>query len=887
MTPPSEPAPDQSSLGGRLGAASQVESDGILDLFIDWVGDLGFELFPAQEEALLEIFADRHVILNTPTGSGKSLVAAGLHFKALAEGKRSYYTSPIKALASEKFFDLCRDFGPENVGMLTGDASINPDAPLICCTAEVLSNLAIRYGDALDADTVVMDEFHYYSDPERGVAWQIPLITLPHAQFLLMSATLGNPAPIAERLERFSSRKVATVTSVERPVPLEFEYSERVIQETIERLAQGGQAPIYVVNFTQRECAELAGALTSLKLTDKEQKQSIRDAIGDFSFDTTYGKEMRRFLSFGIGVHHAGLLPKYRLLVEQLAQQGLLRVICGTDTLGVGVNIPIRTVLFRKLCKFDGKEMTILSVRDFKQIAGRAGRKGFDDIGNVVCQAPEHVVENLKQERKAKGKKGGKPKKTPRKQPPKFGYLHWDEQTFRRLIERPPETLVSQFKVSHSMLLGLIQRDGDENDPERGNFASLRELIGNCHESPQRRLELISESANLTRALHRAGIVKMVRDTESGYRWVVVDETLQIDFALHQSLSLFLVEALESLDPESEDFAAVVLSLAESILEDPMLILRRQVDKAKDDLIARLKAEGVDYDERMARLEEVTHPKPNAESIYQLFNAFRERNPWAFQDSVRPKGIGTEIWETYADFNDYVRSYGIQRSEGLLLRYLSQLFKVLSQTVPVEIKTEEVWEMLGFFRALLSRVDNSLIREWESMLHPETGTRRIAGTERGDQALEDFELLRSPKAFRARVRAELHQLVRALARRDWEEAALCVWHPDGGAPAGGGAPADDEACLVWTAERFESALERFFESYEEIVFDPQARLAHHTHIEQQDAGRFEVTHTLLDPEEDNFWHLEGVVLLDLDARASTAAELGLDRPLLRLRSISD
>ena len=887
MSSPEPTAADRPTLSSRLSGLDDAEPDALLDLFIDWVSDLGFELFPAQEEALLELFAERHVILNTPTGSGKSLVAAGLHFKALAEGKRSYYTSPIKALASEKFFDLCRDFGPENVGMLTGDASINPEAPLICCTAEVLSNLAVRRGDSLDADTVVMDEFHYYSDPERGVAWQIPLITLPASHFLLMSATLGNPAPIAERLERFSGRKVATVTSVERPVPLEFEYSERVIQETIERLAEGGRAPIYVVNFTQRECAELAGNLTSLKLTDKAHKKRINEAIGDFSFDTTYGKEMRRFLSFGIGVHHAGLLPKYRLLVEQLAQQGLLRVICGTDTLGVGVNIPIRTVLFRKLCKFDGTEMTILSVRDFKQIAGRAGRKGFDDAGTVVCQAPEHVVENLKQDRKLKSK-GGKAKKPPRKQPPKFGYLHWDEQTFNRLIERPPETLVSRFKVSHSMLLGLIQRDGEENDPECGNFASLRELITNSHESQQRKDELISESAHLVRALHRAGIVKMVRDTDSGYRWVVVDETLQIDFALHQSLSLFLVETLERLDPGAEDFAALVLSLAESILEDPMLILRRQVDKAKDDLVARLKAEGVDYDERMARLEEVSHPKPNAELIYSHFNAFRERNPWAFQDSVRPKGIGTEIWETYADFNDYVRSYGIQRSEGLLLRYVSQLFKVLSQTVPVDIKTEEVWEMLGFFRALLARVDNSLINEWESMLHPETGTKRIAGTERGEHALEDFELLRSPKAFRARVRAELHQLVRALSRRDYEEALLCVWRPLAEGEADAEQPSVDERQdAIWTAERFEQALEPFFERYEEILFDPQARLAHHTHIEQQDAGHFAVSHTLLDPDGDNFWHLEGVVVLDLGARAATAAELGLDRPLLRLRAITD
>ena len=310
MAEPAVSVPARPTLISRVPRGGTNDPDEILGLFIDWAAEAGFDLYPAQEQALLEIMGGRHVILNTPTGSGKSLVALGLHFKALCEGKTSYYTSPIKALASEKFFSLCDDFGPENVGMLTGDASINPDAKVICCTAEVLANRALREGDRLDVPYVVMDEFHYYSDPERGVAWQIPLITLTRTRFLLMSATLGDVSAIQEHIQNQTGVEAVLVSSEERPVPLDFEYRETPLHETIEELIKSGKAPIYIVNFTQRECAELAQSLTSMQISSREEREKVRDGTAGFRFDTPYGKEFRRFLSFGIGVHHAGLLPK-------------------------------------------------------------------------------------------------------------------------------------------------------------------------------------------------------------------------------------------------------------------------------------------------------------------------------------------------------------------------------------------------------------------------------------------------------------------------------------------------------------------------------------------------------------------------------------------------
>ena len=261
-------------------------ADEVLDRFVEYVTDhLGLELYPAQEEAILELLAGKHVLLATPTGSGKSLVAQALHFKAMAESRVSYYTSPVKALANEKFFELCGVFGPENVGLLTGDASVNPEAPVLCCTTEILASMGLRNPFA-PVDYAVLDEFHFYADRDRGMAWHLPLLTLPRTTFLLMSATLGHTAQLEERLEAFTGREVAAIHGTERPVPLEFEYRETSIHETVEELLASGDAPIYLVNFTQRSCPEQAQALTSINLTSKDEKRVLAGALEDFPFST-------------------------------------------------------------------------------------------------------------------------------------------------------------------------------------------------------------------------------------------------------------------------------------------------------------------------------------------------------------------------------------------------------------------------------------------------------------------------------------------------------------------------------------------------------------------------------------------------------------------------
>ncbi len=370
------------------------DPDSVFDAFAGWAKQEGFALYPHQTEALIEIVSGANVILGTPTGSGKSLVAAGAHFAAMADGKRTFYSAPIKALVSEKFFALCDMFGPSNVGMMTGDASVNVGAPIICCTAEILANIALRDGDQADVGQVVMDEFHFYADPDRGWAWQVPLIELPRVQFLLMSATLGDVTRFKEDLTRRTGRPTAVVRSAERPVPLTFSYVTTPLHETLAELLATGQAPVYVVHFTQAAALEQAQALMSINVCTRGEKDAIADMIGNFRFTAGFGRVLSRLVRHGIGVHHAGMLPRYRRLVETLAQAGLLKVICGTDTLGVGINVPIRTVVFTALSKYDGTRTRILQAREFHQIAGRAGRAGYDTVGSVVVQAPEHVVEN-------------------------------------------------------------------------------------------------------------------------------------------------------------------------------------------------------------------------------------------------------------------------------------------------------------------------------------------------------------------------------------------------------------------------------------------------------------------------------------------------------------
>ena len=801
---------------------AETDPDSIYEAFVEWNAERGLTLYPTQEEALIEVVSGNNLILATPTGSGKSLVAAGAHFAALAEGRRTFYTAPIKALVSEKFFDLCAIFGSENVGMMTGDAAVNSSAPIICCTAEILANIALRDGEEADVDQVVMDEFHFYSDPDRGWAWQVPLIELPHAQFILMSATLGDMTRFEKDLTRRTGRPTTTIRSATRPVPLYFSYRMTPLHETLEELLEAKQAPVYVVHFTQASAMERAQALMSINMCTREEKDAIAEMIGGFRFTTRFGRALSRLVRHGIGVHHAGMLPKYRRLVERLAQAGLLKVICGTDTLGVGVNVPIRTVLFTALSKFDGKRVRLLSAREFHQIAGRAGRAGFDTAGYVVCQAPEHVIEN----ERALAKAGDDPKKrrkVVRKKPPE-GFVNWSEETFNRLRQAEPEPLVSRFKVSNAMLLNVINRPGD-------CFQAMKRLLTDNHEDRKAQRRHISHAIAIYRSLLAGGVVEQLPEPDEQGRRARLTVDLQPEFALNQNLSTFALAAFELLDPESPTYALDIVSIIESILDDPRPILQAQLNKARAEAIAEMKAEGIEYEERMERLVEITYPMPLEDLLFSAYETYRRGHPWVGDYTVSPKSIVRDMFERAMTFSEYVQYYELARAEGTVLRYLADAYRTLDRTVPEHFKTDDLQDLIEWLGELVRQVDSSLIDEWEKLQNP-------------DEALEESEEIEekpkpvtaNQRAFRVLVRNAMFRLVELAALEKEEELAELA--PD----------------IDWTA-----ALDAYYEEHDEILTGPDARGPNLLLIDTSEPGVWRVRQIIDDPEGDHDWGISAEV----------------------------
>ena len=841
--------------GARAGGP---DADALYDAFVEWAADEGFALYPAQDEAVIEIVSGSHVILSTPTGTGKSLVAVAAHAACVARGGRTYYTAPIKALVSEKFFALVDIFGAANVGMVTGESSVNPDAPIVCCTAEILANLALRQGAGAGVDQVVMDEFHYYGDPDRGWAWQVPLLLLPRAQFVLMSATLGDVSAIAEDLERRTDRVVSRITGVDRPVPLHFSYARTPVHETVEELLQTGEAPVYIVHFSQAAAMERAQALSSIRIVSREQRDAIAEAIGGFRFTTAFGRILSRYVRAGIGVHHAGMLPRYRRLVETLAQRGLLRVICGTDTLGVGINVPIRTVMITALSKYDGTKMRQLSAREFHQISGRAGRAGYDTSGTVVVMAPEWEIENEAALRKA-GDDAAKRKKIVRKKAP-TGVVNWGLGSFERLVDADPEPLVPQLSLTAAMLINVIARGGDV-------FENVRSLVFDNHEPRARRYELARRAIAIFRTLLTAGVVEIDRGggTDAAGRGIRDQIRLTVDlqpnFALNQPLSPFALAAIGLLDPEDAPgaagtghYALDVVSVIEATLDDPRQILSQQEYRARGEAVAAMKQDGLDYDERMAALEEVTYPKPLEELLGQAFEVFASSQPWIRDFELSPKSVVRDMFERALSFSELISLYQLSRSEGLVLRYLSDAYRAIRQTVPTEAQTDELHDIVAWLGEVVRQVDSSLVDEWEALVNPvEDPTAPVVPP-------APPSVLTNRRAFGVLVRNELFRRVQLAALQRDDE--LTELDPD----------------VDWPA-----ALDAYFDEHDEILTGGPARSPRLVTVDETDAaasGVWRVEQTIDDPAGDHDWRIRGVV--ELAASEETGAAVVRVTEVVRL-----
>ena len=856
-------AENPSGYNRRDYTGNPLTPDEIYEAFTGWISSRGMTLYPAQDEAVLEIAAGHNVVLATPTGSGKSTVAVAAHFTGLATGQRSYYTAPIKALVSEKFFDLIEIFGAENVGMITGDSAINADAPIICCTAEILANITLREGKSADVCQVIMDEFHFYSDPQRGWAWQLPLLELPQAQFLLMSATLGDTTRFQEEMTTLTGRESVLVASSERPIPLHFYYSTDPIQETVQELVQTKQTPVYIVHFSQKAALEQANALLSVAIASKEEKERIAQLIAKFRFGPGFGKALNKLVRAGIGIHHAGMLPKYRRLVERLAQAGLLKVICGTDTLGVGINVPIRTVLITALSKFDGSKNRRLRAREFHQIAGRAGRAGFDTAGTVVVQAPEHDIENARLLAKAQAKFGDDAKKinqslsSKRKKAPE-GFVGWSEKTFDQLVAAEPEPLTSSFDITHSMLLNLMQR------PQNPVVAAYRILQEN-HEPPQRRRELLRKAVSIYKELLTGGVIERTDTPDEHGSYLRLTEDLQDNFALNQPLSAFAVAAIELLDPDSPNYALDVLSLIEATLEPPHLVLYAQERKVKNELSAQLKADGVEYNERMYELDQVTYPQPLTELIEQAYTTYQQSAPWVARFEPHPKSVVRDMYERAMGFNDFVQYYALERGEGVLLRYLSDAYKALRQTVPESAVNDDLAEVIEWLGELVRQTDSSLVDEWEKLAAGEDAASLAA--DRAAAEIEDDTppaVTKNVRAFRVMVRNALFRRVELFA--DERENIL----------------GELDEVSGWDADAWADAMDDYFDAYDDIYTDAEARSPKLVQIDddvREHPGVWKVQQTFADPEDNFDWGIR--------AEVNLAASDDAGYPVLKILSVGE
>ena len=822
---------------GELGALAyhlydtnpDLTEEEAFEAFTGWVADRGIELWPHQEEALMSLMVGDHVILGTPTGSGKSLVALGMHFMAMCFGETSYYTAPIKALVSEKFFSLVELLGRDNVGMITGDVHINTDAPIICCTEEILANQALREGPDALIHSVAMDEFHFFSDTDRGWAWQVPLLTLPKTQFLLMSATLGDVTQIADLLRRQTTRDVSNVIDAPRPVPLSYEYALTPLEGTVELALRKNEGPLYIVHFSQDAALTSAQNLASYGVATKEQREAVKEAMKGAQFSTAFGKTLKRLLGCGVGVHHAGMLPRYRLLVEKLAQQGLLPVICGTDTLGVGINVPIHTVVLTQLTKFDGRKMRRLRSREFHQIAGRAGRSGFDTEGVVIAEAPEHEIENHKAEVKAAGDPK-KLKKIKKKRPPE-NFVNWNEDTFKKLVDSVPEQLTPRMRITHSMVLAEVEQGSNAR-------ARVDQLIDDSLQPDEEKVKLHVRAAEVLQTLIDAGVV--VHDVdENGQDAYSVTMDLPEDFALDQPLSPFLLAALELLDPESPEYAFDLVSMVEATLEDPRQVLRAQERKARDAAMAEMKMDGVDYDERLERIAEVTYPKPLEDLLDAAFDKYCDAVPWARDYCLRPKSVLRDMLESAADFKGYIQKLGIMRYEGILLRYLSEAFRGLDRTIPEDKRTEQLKDIIAWLGLVVRSVDSSLVDEWEnagSVL--DAAPPDAAGAE---------AVVHDRRGLTVLVRNALFSRVRMAAHRD----------------IAGLGEADGE--WGFGERAWAQALDEYYEAHEEILLDADARSKAYLILNEADE------------EEAHVWHVRQIFHdEDGDNDFAIAADVDLD-----------
>jgi hypothetical protein len=713
-----------------------VPSDGDLELsFYDkFLWSRGLEPYPVQEQAIGKIFAGTSVLVTVPTGTGKTLMAKAALHAALGRGHRAVYTTPLRALTEEKFRELCVDFGEANVGFATGDYKVNREAPIQVEVAEILWNRIVADKHVCPAEIVVMDEGHYFNDPERGYVWEQSIIGLdPRTQLVVLSATVGHPERFCHWVELTRRVPMELVDSRERKVPLVHEFREDMMIDTVRSLAFTGDVPAIVFVFGREQCFEVARLIKSCRrFTTDEEKAKVEALCEQALLPTGAAKELKPLLAHGIGIHHAGILPRYKQLVEQLALERLIKFVVSTETIAAGINLPARTVVFPSLRKFIKQQVRLVTAAEYHQMAGRAGRPQFDDRGLAITLAPEDIVSELKKELKDAAKRPAydeaKVKKSvynrARSEAQRKGDIVWTPEIHAELVKGEPAELRSKTKITAEQVLAIGLPDlAAEVLPGAAGEAAQRMAAAEASLPPSMRLDIVTVIDNLLLDdFERRGLHKVLAQLVANMRAIgVLDEHgKQVSGQMIRQLQgmdgLFIYYVLYN---HQLDYVEL-RELVEYLIDHD--IIQRQLDRKDEDvkrewMRTRLRElrEGnpqVSWEDVEAEWDK-EHPRvlTKVETIHQELSA-KIPHP-ELHGGKRAKNVWATLEESGLPFLEFVERHHLEHEEGNLFSYLVRVMN-FARKLGEASQLSELDDMAERVQRILARVDVRLVddRKW-------------------------------------------------------------------------------------------------------------------------------------------------------------------------------
>jgi hypothetical protein len=692
----------------------------------------GLEPYPVQEQAIGLISGGKSVLVTVPTGTGKTVMAKAAIYAAMERKQTAVYTTPLRALTEEKYRELCADFGEHNVGFATGDYKVNRDAPIQVEVAEILWNRV--YGDksVYPADVVIMDEGHYFNDPERGYVWEQTIIGLdPRVQLVILSATVGRPDRFCHWVELTRRVPMALVDSRERKIPLVHEYKEEPLIDVVRELAHRGDVPAIVFVFGRELCFEVARLLKSCRrFTTDEEKATIEKACDGALLPGGVARELRPLLAHGIGIHHAGILPRYKQLVEQLTLDRLLRFVVSTETIAAGINLPARTVVFPSLRKFIKQEARLVTPAEYHQMAGRAGRPQFDDKGLAIALAPEEVTSELKRELKAAGKRGEIDRakiakgvyNRLRSEAQRKGDVLWTPELHGELVRGEPAELRSRTKITAEQVLAIglpdlaeVKLPGDaapaaapsqaQSDVEASLPAALR-------------LDIVSVIDNLLLDDHaKRGMHKTLAQLVANLRAIGVLDEHGTQIAGHMIRELqgmdgpFIYYALFNHQLDYEDLRAMIEFLVDHDVVQRALD-RKDEDKKREWMRAKLKElresnPQVSWEDVEAEYEKAFPRVPTKIELIQQEFAAVVPHP-ELHGGKKPKTVWAQMEDNQLGFLEFVERHGLDHEEGSLFSYLVRIMN-FARKLGDASKLDQFTELADKVRTVLAKIDDRLV----------------------------------------------------------------------------------------------------------------------------------------------------------------------------------